>query len=108
MRADLDLVERLLKIAEAIVANRTTQISDSAIRILRDQVREQRMNLREEPNIVGYEATFLVECIAEIAFARSDRREDSEQRAKMHINTVRAFMQGDLVKASREFVGGHH
>jgi len=106
MRADLDLIERLLKIAETMVESRAVQISDAALRQLKEEVRQQRMNFSDEPCLAGYEASFLVECIAELAFARSDRSPQREQRATMYINCVRPFMQGDLLATRRAFIGG--
>lgn len=106
MRADLDLIERLLKIAEQIATNRVLQISDAALRELKEEVRSLRLNMRIEPNLVDYEAAFLIESIAAVAYARTDRDADRESRAIMYINCLRPFMQADLAAANRAYREG--
>jgi hypothetical protein len=100
-RSDFELVERLCNIADTITPTRTVQISDETLRRLREQVHSERFNLRNEDNLVGYEASCLIDCIAELAYARSDRDRGREERAIMYLNSFRSFMRGDLDKAMR-------
>jgi hypothetical protein len=95
MRPDLELLGRLYRIADAMVESRTTQISDQSIRILREEIAAQRRRISEEENLIGYEAVCLIECIAELAYARSDQHKPREDRAVMYINTLRVFLRGN-------------
>lgn len=99
----IELLERLIKIAEAIAWQRA-QISDQALRELRAEVDAVRHALTDGPALIGYEASFLLDCIAEIDDAR--RHEDARRRdrAEMYINTVHPFLLGDLARAKREVV----
>jgi hypothetical protein len=97
----LDLATRLVAISEALVTNRTTQIGDAAIRILTEEVRAERMRISEDKSLIGYEATCLIECIAELAYARDEKDVPREQRAVMYINCFRQFVRIDRDIAER-------
>lgn len=101
MKSALDLVTRLCDIADALSENRTTQISDEAIRTLRDEVNKARTQLSETDFDVDYEASCLIECIAELSYARSDADRPREDRAVMYINTFRRFLRIDRDIAAR-------
>lgn len=99
-RPDLYLLDRLCSIADQLVETRAVQIGDTAIRTLRDEVQMLRYSPREE-NLVGYEALCLIECIAALAFARSDKDAAGESKAVMYINCFRNFVRRDLEAAKR-------
>jgi hypothetical protein len=101
MKGPLDLLTRLCNIADAMVETRAVQMSDAAIRQIRDDVQYARLQPCEEKSPIDYEASCLIECIAELAYARSDRDAAREDRAKMYINTLRGFMRADLDRATR-------
>jgi hypothetical protein len=93
-----ELLQRLLKIGESMVHDRRLQIGDAAIRTLRDQVTYARLRPCEDKALIDYQAANLVECIAAIAYARSERDIDSEDRAICYTNSLLGFMHGDLVR----------
>lgn len=93
----IDLLRRLLSIGDVLVNDRRVQISDSAIRQLRADVSECRLH----GEIVGYEATCLIECIAEIAFARSDKDSRRESRAICYVNSFSTFIRGDVASLEK-------
>ncbi|KQW22122.1 hypothetical protein ASC80_01625 [Afipia sp. Root123D2] len=97
----LDLAKRLVLIGEGLAENRRTQISDASIRVLREQVADMRMDIRNEQTLIGYEATCLVECIAELAFARTDQDANRESRAICYVNSLTGFMRGDVMRAEK-------
>jgi len=97
MRTAIDLVSTLCDIADSLVENRhCTQISDATLRTLRDEVRCSRMQLSETDFAVDYEASCLIDCIAELAYARTDGDRHREERALMYINTLRTFLRIDV------------
>jgi hypothetical protein len=101
MNANLELVTRLVKIADALTQNRSTQISDQSLRQLRDEVQKARMQICESEFQVDYQSTCLVECLSELAYARSDRDQSREQRALMYLDTLRQYLRIDRDLAER-------
>jgi hypothetical protein len=97
----LDLLRRLYKIADAMVESRTVQISDASIRELREEIDSERGRLTDDKNLIGYECTCLIECIAELAYARTDQDKPREDRATMYINCFRVFLRGNHDIAAR-------
>lgn len=106
MRTALDLANRLCQVADAMVDNRDVQMADDAIRGLRDEVRHHRSHLSENEFSIDYEAACLIDCIAELAYARSDKDRRREERALMYVNTFRTFLRIDAEKAARKAVAG--
>lgn len=102
MKTALELAERLCRMADAMSENRTVQISDETLRGLRDEVGKGRMQLSETDFNIDYEATCLVECLAELAYARSDRDRRREERALMYLNSFRTFLRIDVNDALRK------
>lgn len=102
MKSALDLVTRLCDIADAMVENPTLQIADEAIHSLRDQVRHSRSQLGESDFDVGYEASCLIDCIAELAYARTDGDKPRQDRATMYIHSFRKFLRIDRDIAARK------
>ncbi|OKO68203.1 hypothetical protein AC629_42290 [Bradyrhizobium sp. NAS80.1] len=100
VRSDIALLDRLCLIADNLVETRRLQIGDAAIRTLRDEVQMRRFTPAEE-NVIGYEATCLIECIAALAFARTDQNKEGEERAVMYLNVLRQFCRLDLNAARR-------
>lgn len=96
-----ELLRRLIAIGDSLVQDRRLQISDAAIRELRDQVALTRMRPCEDRPVIGYEAANLVECLAAIAFARSDKDTNAESRAIAYSNSLLGFMRGDLTRLER-------
>lgn len=96
------LAEKLLKIGETIVPDRACTISDAALRELRVEVQVARGTIAEGFELIGYEAAFLLDAIAEIDDARRHRDAQRESRAAMYINTVRSFLSADVLRARRE------
>ncbi|EKS26707.1 hypothetical protein [Afipia felis] len=99
--APQELLRRLILIGESLVEDRRIQLSDAAIRELREQVAITRMRPSEDAPVIGYEAANLVECLAAIAFARSDKDEKAESRVIAYSNSLLGFMRGDLTKLER-------
>lgn len=108
MIAAMELVTRLVGIADTMVDGRDTQISDIAIRTLRDEVLRGSRQLSESEFTVDYQSICLIECIAELAYARSENDTARQERATMYINTLRTFLRIDCERASRKrpFVTG--
>lgn len=98
----LDLMMRLANIADALVESRATQIGDAAIRILKEEVETARRQISEAEYLVSYEATCLIECIAELAYARTDRDQRREERAMMYLNSFRTFVRIDVERLRRK------
>jgi hypothetical protein len=101
MKTAIELATRLCNIADAMTENRTTQIGDHAIRTLRDEVRCSRMQLSQDDFAIDYEASCLIDCIAELAYARTDGDKRREERALMYVNCFRAFLRMDVNRAER-------
>ncbi len=101
MKGDRDLITRLANIADALSADRRTQISDAAIRQLREEVETARLSLRETEFPIDYQHVCLIECIAELAYARTDKSDAREQRALMYINSLRTLIRMDLNRTER-------
>lgn len=102
MNAALDLVTRLVKIAEALSQDRTVQISDASLRSLRDEVQKARMQICESNFEVDYQSTCLIECISELAYARTDQDRSREDRALLYIDMLRKFLRIDRDIAERK------
>lgn len=102
MRNALELATRLANIADAMIADRRTQISDASLRTLRDEVEKSRMHLSETEFQIDYQATCLIECISELAYARSDGDAPREERAKLYIEKFRTFLRIDCDIAERK------
>lgn len=102
MNPALDLTRRLCNIADTLVEGRSVQISDEAIRQLRHEVDRGRMVFSEGDFEIGYQATCLIECIAELAYARTDKDISREERARMYINSLRTVLRMDLNIAERK------
>lgn len=98
------LTEKLLRVADTVADDRTVQISDAALRQWREEVRFERTRLTPQDALIGYEATCLTECLAALAYARTDKDADGESRALCYINTLRVFMRNDLTRAQRQTV----
>ena len=102
MKTAIQLVTTLCNIADSMVESRTVQIGDEALRTLRDEVRCSRMQLSESDFDVGYEASCLIDCISELAYARTDQDRHREERALMYLNTLRTFLRIDVNDAARK------
>lgn len=100
--ADIDLLRRLITIATALSESRATQIGDASIRTLQSEVSTARSRVIDpDDEVIGYEATCLVECIAALAYARTDREPNRESRAICYVNALLGFMRMDLNRAER-------
>lgn len=104
MNSAIDLATRLVNIADMMVENRATQISDEALRTLKDEVRKGRTQNSEAEFAIDYEASCLVNCIAELAWARSEGDRRREERALMYINSFRTFVRMDVDRAVRQAI----
>lgn len=102
MNAALDLVTRLVKIAETMSEHRTVQISDASLRQLRDEVQKARMQISENEFEVDYQSTCLIECISELAYARTDGDRSREDRALLYVEMLRKFLRIDRDIAERK------
>ncbi|KIZ39055.1 MULTISPECIES: hypothetical protein [Rhodopseudomonas] len=97
----IPLLRRLLTIADKMVDDRTIDISDATLRQLKGEIKLQRLRVDVTHGLIDYEATCLIETIAELAYARSERSERREQRAIMYINSLTCFMWSDLRAAEK-------
>jgi hypothetical protein len=102
MNANLDLVTRLVKIADALTQSSTVQISDQNLRQLRDEVQKARMQIAESDFQVDYQSTCLIECISALAYARTDKDQSAEQRALKYVDLLRQFLRIDRDLAERK------
>lgn len=104
MKTAIDLAIRLCTVADALTENRTTQIGDHALRTLREEVNFGRTQLTAGDGDfeIGYEASCLIDCIAELAYARTERDLHREERALMYVNCFRAFLRMDAERAARQ------
>lgn len=99
--APLDLLKRLVTIADKLVADRSLQISDNTLRSLRAEVDAARHHANPDWDMVDYQATCLAECITALAHARTDRDAIKEDRAKMYISTLAHFLHTDVIAHER-------
>ena len=100
-KSQIELLERLLKIADGLVENRKSNISGDSIRFLQEEVERERVRLLEGEGIVGYECMCLVECIAALAYARTDGDVNAESRAVTYINSFTVFLRTDLYRIGK-------
>lgn len=101
MKSPQELLSTLVKIADAMVEPRAVQISDEAIRTLKDEIRHASSQMSDGDYQIDYEARCLIECIAELAYARTDLDRKREERAMMYINSFRCFVRMDLEATAR-------
>jgi len=102
MKTALELASRLCDIADAMTQNRTTQISDHTLRTLRDEVNHGRSHCGESEFVIDYQASCMIDCIAELAYARTDGDQRREERALMYSNSFRTFLRMDVDRATRQ------
>jgi hypothetical protein len=101
--AQVSLLTLLCSMADEMAQSRATRMSREAIAVMRDRVRAERQALLDddEPALIDYEATMLVECLAEVTYARADRDARRESRVVAYLNSLRTFMRQDLQQAER-------
>ena len=92
----IELLTRLCGIAEQMTATRMMQLPRVTIEALRDEVAGARRRVAPEWDIVNYQSVCLVECLAALAYARSDEDRAAEDRARMYADDFRKFIRLDL------------
>lgn len=102
MMTAIELVNRLVNVADTLVDDRRVQIGDLALRALKEEIKAAGMQLSESEYMVDYEARCLIDCIAELSYARTDGDKRREERALMYINSFRTFLRMDLNRAQRK------
>lgn len=95
-----ELAQRLLAIAETMVANRGAGLSSEVIRELPDQVKQMRLWSQADPaqRLVDAEAACVVELMIALAYARDAQDKNRESRMVMFLNSFIPFLQMDLNK----------
>jgi hypothetical protein len=101
MRSAIEIVTALCCAADAMAENRSTNISDAALRTFKEEIARASMQLSESEYPIDYEARCLVDCVAELAYARTDADQRREERALMYVNSFRTFLRIDLNRAQR-------
>jgi hypothetical protein len=98
------LLGRLVRCADLIAPERSVVLSREVISELRREVSEWRDRLLDpdEPRLIDYEATCLVEIMAELTYARADQDRARESRAEMYLDKFRVMLRGDYDIAERE------
>ena len=94
----INLLRRMVKRADEIVATRTVSMGDAAISAMREEIEHVRGLLSDEPNLIGYEVSCLFECIVALVDARSEHNRDQQARAITHINSFVIFLRTDLFR----------
>lgn len=107
MRTSFEIVTALCNAADAMSApGCNVNISDAALRQLKDEIRHASLHTSDNGIPIDYEARCLVDCLAELAYARTDGDGQREERALFHVNRFREFVRGDLNRAARRAVTG--
>lgn len=104
MRTALEVLTALCAVADGMVDNRAANISDLSLRQLKDEVRHGSQQMSETDHLIDYEARCMVDCLAELSYARSEHDQRREERALMYINSFRTFLRMDLNRAARQAV----
>lgn len=99
--APIDLLRRLIDIAAKLTENRAVTLNSAVIRELRDQVHHHVMRPCEDVRLIGCEAVCLVECMADLAYARDEKNSDREGRMLTLVNAHRGYLFTDLLRAER-------
>lgn len=99
--APIVLLRRLVDMGEALSVSRMTTLSDAAIRELRDQVMHHVMRPCEDMRLIGTEALCLVECMAELTYARAEKNIARENRMLTLVNALKGFLYVDLLRAEK-------
>lgn len=102
--AQISLLQRLMAITADLMESRATTMGRDAITFYREQVRIERAALLddEDPALIDYEATCLVELLVELSYARLDQDKRREDRALMYLDRFRVMMQASLGVAERK------
>jgi hypothetical protein len=97
-----ELAERLVRMAEAMVDNRATNLSTDAIRQLPEQIRQLRCrhDHAAATSLVDAEAACVVELLIALAYARDANNVLRERRMVMFLNSFITFMRQDLQRVS--------
>lgn len=100
----LALLQRLCAVCANMMDSRTTTISRDAIDVLRDQVKFERVAILDDDDapLIDYEATCLVELLAELSYARTDHDKGREDRALMYLDRFHIMMQASRDIALRK------
>lgn len=94
----------LVRCADMIGPERSISLSREVISELRNEVatwRDRPLD-PDEPRLIDYEATCLVEIMAELTYARADQDRARESRAEMYLDKFRVMLRGDYDIAERE------
>jgi hypothetical protein len=103
MKPAIELATLLVNVADGMVRDRNLQLGNEAIRTLKEEVRHGRSQFSEGADFaVDYQAGCLIDCLAELAYARSDGDRAREDRAIMYINSFRTFLRIDRDIAERK------
>lgn len=100
------LLGRLVRCADLIAPDRAIVLSREVIAELRRDVAAWRARLLDPdaPRLIDYEATCLVEIMAELTYARADQDRGRESRAEMYLDRFRVMLRGDYDIAERAAV----
>lgn len=106
MRTALEIVTALCDAADLVAENRNVNVADAALRLLQREILEGRMRLSETHNLIDYQASSLIDCLAALCYARTDGNQHAEERALVYVNSLRTFLRMDLNRAARMAVMG--
>lgn len=103
MRTAIEIIAALCNAADKMSESRTVNISDAALRQLKDEIAHASMQISETDAsyAIDYEARCLVDCLAELAYSRTDGDQHREERALVYVNCFREFLRMDLNRAAR-------
>lgn len=102
----LALVGLLCNVTNALIESRATTMGREAIAHFRERVRDERAALLDddEPALIDWEATCLVEMLAELSYARADQDKDRERRVLGFLDAFRIRMQDIRDIATRKMM----
>lgn len=102
----LALVQILCTTTKQLIESRTVTMSSEAIAVYRQRVADERAALLDDddPALIDWEATCLVEMLAELSYARADRDQNRERRVLSFLDAFRVRMIDIRDIATRKMV----
>lgn len=95
------LLRTLIGIAEDVTLNRAVTLGTASISELREEIAAARMKPIDFPRVIDIEAMCLLEYLAELSYARSDKNAEREKRMGLFATSLMTFLQIDLANAEK-------
>lgn len=102
----LALAQILCTTTNQLIESRAVTMSSEAIAVYRQRVADERAALLDddEPALIDWEATCLIEMLAELSYARADQDKVREDRVLGFLDAFRIRMQDIRDIATRKMV----